>query len=106
MSDNCTLLISYDTNTIRENEITEKLDSKSEDTKITGLKLLIQSIVNGEQHPRLLMTVIKSCLNCQSNVMKKLLLIYWEIVKKKNSMYNIDIWYISVSILHILLFWL
>lgn len=80
----CTLLIAYETSFSKESEIQEKLESKDDDTKIESLKSLISLICGGESFPKLLMPVIKYCLHSENHTLKKLLLLYWEAVDKKN----------------------
>lgn len=58
---------------------TEKGDSK---TKIEALKKVIHMIANGERLPGLLMIIIRFVLPLQDHTIKKLLLIFWEIVPK------------------------
>lgn len=50
--------------------------------KIDTLKKVIQLILNGEKLPGLLMTIIRFVMPVQNHTIKKLLLIYWEIVPK------------------------
>lgn len=50
--------------------------------KIDTLKRVIQLLLNGERLPSLLMTIIRFVLPLQNHTIKKLLLIYWEIVPK------------------------
>lgn len=54
-------------------------------TKIETLKKVIQLMLNGEKLPGLLMTIIRFVLPLQNHTIKKLLLIYWEIVPKVSS---------------------
>lgn len=58
---------------------TEKGDSK---TKIEALKKVIHMIASGERLPGLLMIIIRFVLPLQDHTIKKLLLIFWEIVPK------------------------
>lgn len=66
------------------NEMQLKLDlEKGElNVKIDTLKRVIQLLLNGERLPSLLMTIIRFVLPLQNHTIKKLLLIYWEIVPK------------------------
>lgn len=57
----------------------EKGDNK---TKIEALKKVIYMIANGERLPGLLMIIIRFVLPLQDHTIKKLLLIFWEIVPK------------------------
>lgn len=59
----------------------EKGDVKS---KTESLKKLIYMILNGEKFPpNMLMTIIRYILPCTDHTIKKLLLIFWEIVPKR-----------------------
>lgn len=51
-------------------------------TKIEALKKTIHLILNGEKFPTILMTIIRFVLPLQDHTIKKLLLIFWEIVPK------------------------
>ncbi|XP_045198148.1 coatomer subunit beta-like [Mercenaria mercenaria] len=57
----------------------EKGDVKS---KTEALKKTIQMILNGEKMPSLLMTIIRFVMPMQDHMIKKLLLIFWEVVPK------------------------
>lgn len=57
----------------------EKGDIKA---KIEALKKTIHMIANGERLPNLLMIIIRFVLPLQDHTIKKLLLIFWEIVPK------------------------
>jgi coatomer subunit beta len=58
----------------------EKGDAR---TKIDTLKKLIQMILNGEKtSPSVLMTVIRFVMPMQDHMVKKLLLVFWEVVPK------------------------
>lgn len=59
--------------------ILEKGDIK---TKTEALKKTIQQILNGEKLPSLLMTIIRFVMPIQDHMIKKLLLIFWEVVPK------------------------
>lgn len=50
--------------------------------KIDALKKLIRLIIQGEKFPNLLMVIIRFVMPCDDHTIKKLLLIYWEIVPK------------------------
>ena len=52
-------------------------------TKTEALKKCIHSILSGEKIPGILMTVIRFVLPLQDHTIKKLLLIFWEIVRKR-----------------------
>ncbi|XP_069139591.1 coatomer subunit beta-like [Argopecten irradians] len=57
----------------------EKGDTR---TKTDALKKTIQMILNGEKMPSLLMTIIRFVMPSQDHMIKKLLLIFWEVVPK------------------------
>ena len=50
--------------------------------KTESLKKVIQQILNGEKMPSLLMVIIKFLMPQDDHTIKKLLLIFWEIVPK------------------------
>lgn len=81
----CTLLVSYDGELAlaKESDFMQQLEQKDEGIKIESLKCLIASVTSGESYPRLLMSVIKFCLHSEDHLLKKLLLLYWEVVQKK-----------------------
>lgn len=83
----CTLLLTYESpiasQLVKESDFQEKLESKDDSIKIEALKALICGLLNGEQYPKLLMSVIKYCLHSENHLVKKLLLLYWEVVEKR-----------------------
>ncbi|XP_028165988.1 coatomer subunit beta, partial [Ostrinia furnacalis] len=80
----CYTLINFPTDTERHNEMQLKLDLEKGDTKkkIEALKKVIGIILSGEKIPGLLMIIIRFVLPLQDHTIKKLLLIFWEIVPK------------------------
>ena len=79
----CTVLMNFDKKTPpNEDEIREDLESKDTEKKIGGLKKLISLLLTGEAMPKLLMTVIRFCVPCDDHKIKKLLLVYYEVVEK------------------------
>ncbi|XP_077300608.1 coatomer subunit beta isoform X2 [Arctopsyche grandis] len=66
------------------NEMQLKLDLETGDikVKIDALKKTINMILAGEKLPNLLMIIIRFVLPLQDHTIKKLLLIFWEIVPK------------------------
>merc|ERR1719238_718881 len=79
----CTVLMHYDKATPpNEDEIREELEAKEVEKKVSGLKTLISLLLNGEAMPKQLMTVIRFCVPCDDHKIKKLLLVYWEVVEK------------------------
>ncbi|CAH0397263.1 unnamed protein product [Chilo suppressalis] len=80
----CYTLINFSTDTEPNNEMQLKLDLEKGDTKkkIEALKKVISIILSGEKIPGLLMIIIRFVLPLQDHTIKKLLLIFWEIVPK------------------------
>ncbi|XP_035430948.2 coatomer subunit beta [Spodoptera frugiperda] len=80
----CYTLINFPTDSEPYNEMQLKLDLEKGDTKkkIEALKKVIGIILSGEKIPGLLMIIIRFVLPLQDHTIKKLLLIFWEIVPK------------------------
>uniref|UniRef100_UPI00358F8219 coatomer subunit beta isoform X2 n=1 Tax=Myxine glutinosa TaxID=7769 RepID=UPI00358F8219 len=80
----CYTLINIPSETEPPSEITLKNDLEKGDvkTKTEALKKVIVMILNGDRLPGLLMTIIRFVLPLQDHTLKKLLLIFWEIVPK------------------------
>ena len=53
--------------------------------KVKALKSAILMMLGGEPIPRILMTVIRFCINTEHHEFKKLLMLFWEIVPKYDS---------------------
>lgn len=58
------------------------LEQGDENVQIDTLKKVIKLLLNGERLPGLLMTIIRFVMPSQNHTIKKLLLIFWEIVPK------------------------
>ncbi|XP_058788697.1 coatomer subunit beta [Phymastichus coffea] len=71
-----------DTETLNELQLKQDLEKGDVNTKIEALKKTINMILSGERLPGLLMTIIRFVLPLQDHTIKKLLLIFWEIVPK------------------------
>jgi len=88
LDNNCTLLLHHSpasANAVAsESDLAKQLESKDDDDKVSALKLLILYTLNGESFPKLLMCVIKFCLHSENHQIKKLLLVYWEVVDKRS----------------------
>ena len=67
---------------LSQDEIREELEAKEVEKKVSGMKTLISLLLNGEVMPKLLMTVIRFVVPCDDHKIKKLLLVYWEVVEK------------------------
>lgn len=80
----CYTLINSPSDLEQPNEIQMKADLEKGDTrrKTEALKKCIHLILSGEKIPGILMTVIRFVLPLHDHTIKKLLLIFWEIVPK------------------------
>lgn len=58
----------------------QQLESKKDDDKIEAMQAIINGIIQGEDLSSLVMPVIKFCTQSPNHTLKKLLLIYWEIL--------------------------
>lgn len=65
-----------------ELQLKQDLEKGDNKTKQEALKKTIQLILNGEKMPSLLMTIIRFVMPIQDHVIKKLLLVFWEVVPK------------------------
>lgn len=83
----CYTLINMPTDTEPFNEMQLKMDLEKGDTKLKTetLKKVINMILSGERLPGILMTIIRFVLPQQDHTIKKLLLIFWEIVPKTSA---------------------
>jgi len=80
----CYTILSLPTDLEAPNEQQLKTDLEKGDTKtkIAALKKVLHLILNGDKFPGILMTIIRFVLPSQDHMIKKLLLIFWEIVPK------------------------
>ncbi|CAH1800034.1 unnamed protein product [Owenia fusiformis] len=80
----CYTLINIPSDVEPPNEMQLRQDLEKGDirTKQEALKKTIQLILNGEKMPSLLMTIIRFVMPIQDHTIKKLLLIFWEVVPK------------------------
>ncbi|KER23243.1 hypothetical protein T265_08815 [Opisthorchis viverrini] len=74
--------LSPDAKTYSEQQLKDDLQHNSVDIKREALKEVIRLIVNGEKFPNILMTVIRFVMPSQDHMIKKLLLLFWEVVPK------------------------
>lgn len=65
-----------------EQKLKEDLEKGDNKVKTEALKKVIQQMLNGDKFPSLLMTIIRFVMPVADHTMKKLLLIFWEIVPK------------------------
>jgi coatomer subunit beta len=82
----CSILIDYEVDKAPEaQQVSRLLEKGSEEEKIDALKTLILMIMHDDTFPRMMMTVVQHCLKEDSKEIKKLLVIYWEILEKTNA---------------------
>jgi coatomer subunit beta len=65
-----------------EEEIAKDLESSDDEVKKHALKAAIMAMLGGEAMPRILMQVIRFCINSDDKQLKKLTMLYWEVVPK------------------------
>ena len=65
-----------------EMKLREDLEKGDNKVKAEALKKAIQLMLNGEKYPSLLMTIIRFVMPVADHKIKKLLLVFWEIVPK------------------------
>eukprot|EP00929_Paragymnodinium_shiwhaense_P024244 TRINITY_DN1497_c0_g2_i1.p1 TRINITY_DN1497_c0_g2~~TRINITY_DN1497_c0_g2_i1.p1 ORF type:complete len:1006 (-),score=340.59 TRINITY_DN1497_c0_g2_i1:242-3259(-) len=79
----CTVLIHYEKGVPpTHEELAKRLESKKFSEKADALQELILLMVNGEAYPKMLMVIIRFVVTCNDHRVKRLLMIYWEIVDK------------------------
>jgi len=82
----CTVLIHYDKGEPPQvNELRKQLETGSIEVKAEALKSVILLMLNGEALNNLLMTIIRFVMPIDDHQIKKLLLMYWEIVDKQTA---------------------
>lgn len=77
-----TIINSPDLDVPNEMQLKQDLEKGDTNVKIETLKKVIQLLLNGERLSGLIMTIIRFVLPVQNHTIKKLLLIFWEIVPK------------------------
>jgi coatomer subunit beta len=65
-----------------EQQLKTDLEKGDNKVKVNALKKVLHLILNGDKIPGIIMTVIRFVLPSQDHMIKKLLLIFWEIVPK------------------------
>lgn len=65
-----------------EEDITKRLESKKDSVKVEALEELLLLMLNGERFPKMLMTVIRFVVTSNDHRLKKLLMLFWEVVEK------------------------
>ena len=82
----CSILIDYEVDKAPESQqISKLLEKGSTEEKMDALKTLILMIIHDETFPRMMMTVVQHCLKEDNKDIKKLLLLYWEVLEKTNA---------------------
>jgi coatomer subunit beta len=80
---NCTFLIANEkSGSVLQDEICKDLESSEVASKVRAVKNAILALLAGESMPRVLMTVIRFCITQDDHQLKKLLMLYWEVVPK------------------------
>ncbi|EGD75937.1 coatomer beta subunit [Salpingoeca rosetta] len=84
MDNACYTLINTDEGfePMTEMELRKALESNKVGVKAHALKTAILMLLSGEKLPSLLMTVIRFVMPCDDHLVKKLLLVFWEVVPK------------------------
>ncbi|KAL9873721.1 coatomer subunit beta isoform 1-T1 [Glossina fuscipes fuscipes] len=77
-----TIINSTDLEVPNEMQLKQDLEKGDTNVKIETLKKVIQLLLNGERLSGLIMTIIRFVLPVQNHAIKKLLLVFWEIVPK------------------------
>ncbi|KAH8416769.1 hypothetical protein KR222_003700, partial [Zaprionus bogoriensis] len=80
-----TIINSPDLEVPNEMQLKQDLEKGDTNVKIETLKKVIKLLLNGERYPGLIMTIIRFVVPVQNHTIKKLLLIYWEIVPKTSA---------------------
>lgn len=65
-----------------QDEISKDLESNDPKVKRHALKAAIMAMLGGEAMPKILMQVIRFCINSDDKPLKKLCMLYWEVVPK------------------------
>jgi coatomer subunit beta len=77
----CTFLVPKESN-LTPTMIQKDLENTNEDVKVAAMKELLKLTANGEQIPKILMTVIRFVVPSRNHLLKKLCLLFWEAVDK------------------------
>lgn len=80
---NCTFLVCTEKSGVAQQEdICKHLESNDNAVKCKGIQEAIISLLAGETMPRILMTIIRYCVTNDDHQVKKMLMLYWELVPK------------------------
>ncbi|KYQ91924.1 coatomer protein complex beta subunit [Tieghemostelium lacteum] len=79
----CSILINFEKGDPPQvNELKQQLEHGTIEQKIDALKKVILYTINGEPIPQVLMPIILFVMPSSDHTLKKLLLIYWEVIEK------------------------
>jgi coatomer subunit beta len=78
----CTILIQDDSELVNQADLKKQLEFGGDDEKISALKKIILMTINGEKMPGILMTVIRFVMTNKNHTLKKLTLLFWEVIEK------------------------
>lgn len=82
----CHLIIDYEVSTPpAPKDVEAHLSKGSLEEKIDAMKTLILMILQDEHFPRMIMVVVQNCMRVDDHEMKKLLMLYWEVIEKVNN---------------------
>ena len=101
----CPLLVSHAPTDIPAiPHLKKALEDTNLSTKIDALKKVILLMLSGEPATQLIMPVIRFVLPSKDRTIKKLLMLYWEVVDKKSADGKllhemILVWYVSAHLL-------
>ncbi|KAJ6925039.1 hypothetical protein NC652_018093 [Populus alba x Populus x berolinensis] len=86
MEKSCTFLVHFDKGTPAiATEIKEALEGSDVSAKIDAMKKAISLLLNGETLPQLFITIVRYVLPSEDHTVQKLLLLYLEIIDKKDA---------------------
>ena len=74
-----------------EADICKDLEDSDPAVKRAALKSAIMAMLGGEALPKVLMQVIRFCINTEDHQLKKLMMLYWEVVPKYQPQVRYDI---------------
>lgn len=81
--ENCTVLFNIEKKDApTQEEILKLLECSDDKMKVKALKSAVLMMLDGEPMPKILMTVIRFCINTDHHELKKTLMLFWEIVPK------------------------
>ncbi len=78
----CPLLLQHENMFTKESDLMLQLEEKDDAVKASALQQIIARMINGETFPKAVMQVIKFALHSDDHTVKKLVLIFWELVER------------------------